>query len=53
METPIRDEKQKSPAPLVECSSCHQKVSPFRIVRLGGRELCPSCAGMWFDSDED
>ncbi len=36
---------------LVECSACHQRVSPIHLVRLSGRELCSSCAALWFDED--
>jgi hypothetical protein len=38
---------------LVECACCHQRVSPFLIVRLGGRALCPSCARGGDDEDEE
>jgi len=37
---------------LVECPSCHREVPEKNMTFVFGRQLCLSCAGAWFD-DED
>lgn len=48
------DDKSKRGADeLVQCPSCHHSVPQKNMTIVFGRQLCLSCAGAWFDDDED
>lgn len=38
--------------PKTECSCCREMVPSLQITRIGGRELCRNCAGMWFSGED-
>jgi formylmethanofuran dehydrogenase subunit E len=47
------DDNEKQTPPLIECPSCHHPVPEHGMTMVFGRRLCLSCAGAWFDDDED
>ena len=49
----VMDDNDKQAAPLVECPSCHHAVPEHNMTSIFGRRLCLSCAGAWFDEDDD
>ena len=48
------DEKTTQAAEaLVECPSCHLTVPAKNMTWMFGRQLCLSCAGAWFDDEDE
>ena len=44
---------QSDEEPLIECPSCHHTVPKRSMTMVSGRQLCLSCAGAWFDDDDE
>ena len=49
----VMDDIDKQAVQLVECPSCHHQVPLKSITSIGGREVCWSCAGAWYDDDDE
>jgi predicted CXXCH cytochrome family protein len=47
------DDIKQAPDTLIECPSCHHEVPAKNMTSVFGRQLCLSCAGAWFDDDDD
>ena len=47
------DESKQSPDGLVECPACHHTVPASSMTSVSGRQLCLSCAGAWFDDEDE